>query len=178
MPVAMATGVFIAWLSLLLSGICDIVWMPYCFAFSSHPNLYVLHDFRLVTDIPSTALRARSPSYPLPNPGNFRANASNYAYAHTHPHKIFYHFPRGENDMTVKEAVVVRFVELMKERNIKPNELANRAGITPSTVYSMMDVRRKELTINVIKKLCDALEITLGEFFSTPDFDALEQEIR
>ncbi len=80
--------------------------------------------------------------------------------------------------MTVKEAVVVRFVELMKERNIKPNELANRAGITPSTVYSMMDVRRKELTINVIKKLCDALEITLGEFFSTPDFDALEQEIR
>ena len=29
-----------------------------------------------------------------------------------------------------------------------------------------------------IKKLCDALEITLGEFFSTPEFDALEQEIQ
>ena len=28
-----------------------------------------------------------------------------------------------------------------------------------------------------IKKLCDGLEITLGEFFSTPEFDALEQEI-
>lgn len=29
-----------------------------------------------------------------------------------------------------------------------------------------------------IKKMCDALEITLGEFFSTPEFDALEQEIQ
>ena len=29
-----------------------------------------------------------------------------------------------------------------------------------------------------IKKLCDGLEITLGEFFSTPEFDALEQEIK
>ncbi len=28
------------------------------------------------------------------------------------------------------------------------------------------------------KKFCDGLEITLGEFFSTPEFDELEQEIR
>jgi hypothetical protein len=28
------------------------------------------------------------------------------------------------------------------------------------------------------KKLCDGLGITLGEFFSTPEFDALEQEIK
>ena len=79
--------------------------------------------------------------------------------------------------MTVKEAVVARFVEILKERNMRPNELANLSGITPSTVYSMLDGRRKELTINVIKKLCDGLEITLGEFFSAPIFDELEQEI-
>jgi len=29
-----------------------------------------------------------------------------------------------------------------------------------------------------IKKICDGLDITLGEFFATPEFDALEQEIR
>ena len=80
--------------------------------------------------------------------------------------------------MTVKEAVVARFWELMKERGIRPNELANRAGITPSTVYSMLDERRKELSINVIKKLCDGLDITLGQFFSAPIFDELEQELR
>ena len=80
--------------------------------------------------------------------------------------------------MTVKEAVVARFIEIMKEKNIKANELANRAGVTPSTVYSMLDSRRKSLSIAVIKKLCDGLDMTLGAFFSAPVFDELEQEIR
>ena len=80
--------------------------------------------------------------------------------------------------MNVKQAVVARFRELMTQRNIRPNELANLSGVTPSTVYSMLDDRRKELSINVIKKLCDGLEITLGAFFSVPLFDELEQEIR
>ena len=80
--------------------------------------------------------------------------------------------------MMIKEAVVIRFKEILKERNMRVNELANLSGITPSTVYSMFDERRKELTINVIKKLCDGLEMTLGEFFSAPIFDELEQEIR
>ena len=80
--------------------------------------------------------------------------------------------------MGVKQAVVERFRELMRERNIRPNELANLSGITPSTVYSMLDERRKELSINVIKKLCDGLGITLGEFFNVPLFNDLEQEIK
>ncbi|MBQ1256805.1 MAG: helix-turn-helix transcriptional regulator [Clostridia bacterium] len=78
----------------------------------------------------------------------------------------------------VKDAVVMRLQEILKERNMRVNELANLSGITPSTVYSMMDEKRKELTINVIKKLCDGLEMTLGEFFSSPIFDELEQEVR
>lgn len=80
--------------------------------------------------------------------------------------------------MIVKQAVVNRFMEICKERNIKPNELATLAGMTPSTVYSMLDSSRKDISIVTIKKLCDGLELTLGEFFSTPEFDALEQEIR
>ena len=52
------------------------------------------------------------------------------------------------------------------------------SGVTPSTVYSMMDANRRDISIVTIKKLCDGLEITLGDFFSTPEFDALEQEIR
>lgn len=79
---------------------------------------------------------------------------------------------------TVKDAVANRFQQLCAERNIKPNELANRAGITPSSVYSMLDPKRREITINLIKKLCDGLDITLGEFFSAKEFDELEQEIR
>ena len=50
--------------------------------------------------------------------------------------------------------------------------------MTPSTVYSMLDGRRREVTINLIKKLCDGLDMTLGDFFSAPVFDELEQEIK
>lgn len=80
--------------------------------------------------------------------------------------------------MNVKQATVLRFQEIMKVRGIRPNELANISGVTPSTVYSMLDERRKELSINTIKKLCDGLEITLGEFFSAEVFENLEQEIK
>ena len=80
--------------------------------------------------------------------------------------------------MSVKEAVVARFREVLSQRNMRPNELANLSGVTPSTVYSMLDGRRREVTINLIKKLCDGLEMTLGEFFAAPVFDELEQEIR
>ena len=80
--------------------------------------------------------------------------------------------------MGVKEAVVARFREILNQRSMRPNELAYRSGVTPSTVYSMLDGRRREVTINLIKKLCDGLDMTLGEFFSAPVFDELEQEIR
>ena len=80
--------------------------------------------------------------------------------------------------MTVMDAVVLRFQQICELRRIKPNELANISGVTPSTVYSMMDSKRRDLSVITIKKLCDGLDITLGEFFSTPEFDALEQEIK
>ncbi len=79
--------------------------------------------------------------------------------------------------MAVKDTVAERFLEICKSRNIKPNEPANISGVTPSTVYSLLDEKRRNVSITVIKKLCDGLEITLGEFFSTPEFDNLEQEI-
>ena len=83
----------------------------------------------------------------------------------------------GEDMSAVKNAVVQRFRNLCEERNIVPNELANISGITPSTVYSLFSEERKNVSITTIKILCDGLEISLGEFFSSPEFDNLEQEI-
>ena len=42
----------------------------------------------------------------------------------------------------------------------------------------MMDKTRRDISIVTIKKFCDGLNITLGEFFSTKEFDNLEQEIK
>lgn len=79
--------------------------------------------------------------------------------------------------MSVKDVVAERFKKLCEERNIKINELANISGVTPSIAYSMMNTSRRDVSIITIKKFCDGLEITLGEFFSTPEFDGLEQKI-
>ncbi|MBR6754647.1 MAG: helix-turn-helix transcriptional regulator [Clostridia bacterium] len=80
--------------------------------------------------------------------------------------------------MSVKDIVAKRFMDICDERNMKYNELANISGVTPSTVYSLLDPSRRNVSVATVKKLCDGLEITLGEFFSCEDFDSLEQEIR
>lgn len=74
--------------------------------------------------------------------------------------------------------MAARFAAICRQRGIKYNELAVLAGVTPSTVYSMMDPGRRNVSITTIKMLCDGLEITLEEFFAGPEFKALEQEIR
>ena len=80
--------------------------------------------------------------------------------------------------MTLKETIVERLVDLCAERHIVLNTLATRSGVTPSTVYSLCDNTRQDVSVSTIKKLCDGLEITLGQFFSTKEFDELEQEIK
>ena len=80
--------------------------------------------------------------------------------------------------MSTKEAIANRIIQLCDERNIAINELANISGVSPSTVYSILNEKSQNPGSITIKKLCDGLEITLGEFFSTPEFDALEQEIK
>ena len=80
--------------------------------------------------------------------------------------------------MTVKDATAKRIEQLCKERGIAYNELANICGITPSTIYSIMDSKRRDISLSTVKKICDGFELTLSEFFSSPLFDNLEQEIR
>lgn len=80
--------------------------------------------------------------------------------------------------MSVKDAVAQRIKGLCCERGITPNSLANISGVTPSTVYSLLDPSRREISVSTVKKLCDGLDMTLGEFFSAPEFDELEQEIK
>ncbi len=80
--------------------------------------------------------------------------------------------------MNIKEAVVMRFKEICSERGIKTNELATLSGVTPSTAYSMMDTRRHDLSIITIKKFCDGLDISLKDFFDSPIFSNLDQEIK
>lgn len=80
--------------------------------------------------------------------------------------------------MNVKDAVAARFMELCEQRGITANDLAWRSGVTPSTVYSMLEPSRRDISMRTVKKLCDGLDISLAWFFAAPIFDELEQEIK
>ena len=80
--------------------------------------------------------------------------------------------------MDTREVIVFRIRQLCKERGITPNGLSNLAGVSQATVKSILNGESRNPGTVTIKKLCDGLEITLAEFFSTPEFDALEQEIK
>ena len=51
------------------------------------------------------------------------------------------------------------------------------SGVTQSTVNDIVNGKAKNIGIDTIKKLCDGLDITITEFFNTPEFSRLEQEI-
>lgn len=80
--------------------------------------------------------------------------------------------------MRIKEAIVKRFQQLCNDRNIKYNELATLSGVTPSTVYSMMDDSRQDISVLTVKKLCDGLDISTTTFYNSPIFEDLEPEIQ
>ena len=80
--------------------------------------------------------------------------------------------------MNIGEAVANRILELCKENNITVNKLATLCGITQSTLNNIVNRRNKNQTISTIKKICDGLEITIQDFFNSPIFDDLEQEIK
>ncbi len=80
--------------------------------------------------------------------------------------------------MTTKEAVAARILELCEKRGIAINALANISGVSPSTIYSMLNQKSKNPGVVSIKKLCDGLEITVRQFFDSALFDETEQEIK
>lgn len=80
--------------------------------------------------------------------------------------------------MNTKEAVAKRILDLCEQRNLAVNALASISGISPSTVYSMLNEKSQNPGIVSIKKLCDGLEISIREFFDSDLFDGLEQEIK
>ena len=80
--------------------------------------------------------------------------------------------------MNTKEAVALRIIELCNERNIATNALANMSGVSPSTIYSMLNEKSQNPGVVSIKKLCDGLDISIREFFDSPIFDNIEQEIK
>jgi len=80
--------------------------------------------------------------------------------------------------MNTQEAIALRIRQLCKEKGFTPNGIATYSAVPQGTLKSILNGESKNPGTTTIKKLCDGFGITLGEFFSAPVFDNLEQEIK
>ena len=80
--------------------------------------------------------------------------------------------------MNIGEAVKERILELCREHDISVNKLSSMSGVTQSTVNNIVSGRNNSATVSTIKKLCDGLDIEIPDFFASPLFRGLEQEIK
>lgn len=80
--------------------------------------------------------------------------------------------------MNTITAIRNRILQLCGERNLTINKLATISAIPPSSVKSILYGNSNNPKILTIKLICDGLDMTLTEFFDTPEFNSLEQEIK
>ena len=80
--------------------------------------------------------------------------------------------------MNTVDAVRDRILRLCEEHDMTINRLATVCALPPSSIKNILYGKSQNPKLMTIKLICDGLGITLGEFFSTEEFDALEQEIR
>ena len=80
--------------------------------------------------------------------------------------------------MDTRTAVANRLIALCGQRGWTINKLATVSAVSPSTLKSILYGKSKNPSIVTLKMLCDGLEISLAEFFSSEEFADLEQEIQ
>ncbi len=68
------------------------------------------------------------------------------------------------------ESIVKRILYYCRIRNINTNTLAFKAGVTPSTLKSILYGKSKNPGIATIRHICDGLNISLDEFFHSKLF--------
>ena len=83
----------------------------------------------------------------------------------------------GGSNLNTADIIKNRILQLCGERDISINKLATICGLPPSSVKNILYGKTKNPKIITIKIICDGLNMTLGEFFSTEEFDNLEQEL-
>lgn len=80
--------------------------------------------------------------------------------------------------MNTYNAVKNRILSLCEEKRFTINKLATESAVAPSTVKNILYGKSQNPGIVTLKLLCDGLGISLTEFFSSPEFKNLEQELR
>ena len=71
-----------------------------------------------------------------------------------------------------------RLLELLGAKKMSIHKLAIESAVPPSSIKNILYGKSQNPKLITIKMICDGLGITLGEFFATPEFNSLEQEVK
>jgi len=78
--------------------------------------------------------------------------------------------------MKLEEAITKRIYALCEERNLSPNKLATLAGMPAGSLKSIFYGKSKNPGTRTILDICQALNISLFEFFEDDLFKSKELE--
>lgn len=78
--------------------------------------------------------------------------------------------------MDLSQAIRIRIINLIKERNINVSKLSTMAGISRSTLSKFLSGKRKIIRLDIIEYICEGLNMKLKDFFNDPVFDNIEME--
>ena len=78
--------------------------------------------------------------------------------------------------MKLEQAITKRILDLCKQRGMAPNKLASIAGLPSSTIRCIFYGRSKNPGTRTLLDICQALEITLYDFFDDPLFKTTDLE--
>ena len=80
--------------------------------------------------------------------------------------------------MGTYEVVKNRIEQLCAEKHMTIYKLSIESAVSPSSIKNILYGKSKNPGIVTLKMLCDGFGITLNDFFNTPEFRNLEQEIK
>ena len=77
--------------------------------------------------------------------------------------------------MKLSDAIRKRINYYLKQNNMKIWDLCKTSGLPCSTITTFMNGVTELLKLDTLLHICEGFNITLGEFFTDPMFDTVEQ---
>lgn len=73
--------------------------------------------------------------------------------------------------MQLNEAVSKRLAELLSQRNMTQYQLYIKSGVPKSTIGNIINCAYPSMKLRIIHELCQGLEVSITDFFTSPLFE-------
>ena len=78
--------------------------------------------------------------------------------------------------MQLNQAVSMRLLQLLREKNMTQYQLYMKSGVPKSTIGNVVNCAYDSVKLRVIHEMCQGLGIGINDFFKSPLFDEVNLE--